>query len=70
MRSFELLDIVALTADIPEKGLMRGQVGTVVELLDSKNFEIEFCDNDGHTYAMESVDSNNIMLLNYHAVAN
>lgn len=29
-----LLDVVALTEDRPERGVRRGQVGTVVELLD------------------------------------
>ena len=28
----KLLDVVALTDDRPEKGLCRGQVGTIVEL--------------------------------------
>ena len=28
-----LLDVVALTEDLPQRSLMRGQVGTVVELL-------------------------------------
>jgi Domain of unknown function (DUF4926) len=27
-----LLDVVALTIDLPEKGLRRGQVGAVVEM--------------------------------------
>jgi Domain of unknown function (DUF4926) len=31
-----LLNVVALLADIPSQGLTRGQVGTVVELLDEK----------------------------------
>jgi hypothetical protein len=28
-----LLDVVALTIDLPEYNLLRGQVGTIVELL-------------------------------------
>ena len=43
----QLLDVVALTADLPERGLYRGQVGTVVEALEPGVFEVEFCDNDG-----------------------
>jgi hypothetical protein len=42
-----LSDIVALTEDLPERRLWRGQVGTVVELLAPDVFEVEFCDNDG-----------------------
>ncbi len=47
------LDIVALTEELPEKGLARGQVGTVVETLAPDVFEVEFSDNDGRTYAMQ-----------------
>ena len=36
-----LLDVVALFSDVPSHGLLRGQVGTVVELLDAAH-EIEF----------------------------
>ena len=31
--NIHLLDVVALTADLPESSLLRGQVGTVVEVL-------------------------------------
>lgn len=46
----QLLDVVALLSDRPEQGLMRGQVGTVVELLDGA-YEVEFSDDHGRTYA-------------------
>ena len=36
-----LLDIVALLSHVPAHGLLRGQVGTVVELLD-RAYEVEF----------------------------
>ena len=32
-RRIEVLDIVPLTEDPPERSLVRGQVGTIVELL-------------------------------------
>jgi hypothetical protein len=51
----QLLDVVALTEDIAERGLSRGQVGTVVELLAPGVYEVEFCDNDGRTYALLSL---------------
>ncbi len=44
----KLLDVVALTEDIPEHNLKRGEVGTVVEiLLDGEAFEVEFSDENG-----------------------
>jgi Domain of unknown function (DUF4926) len=46
-----LLDVVALTVDLPQYNLWRGQVGTVVEVLsEGAAFEIEFSDLDGRTY--------------------
>ena len=44
-----LLDVVALLTDVPEHCLVRGQVGTVVEILDGA-YEVEFCDDEGRTY--------------------
>lgn len=47
----ELLDVVALTVDLPEYNLWRGQVGTVVEILTrGAAFEVEFSDRNGRTY--------------------
>ncbi|MEG4809919.1 DUF4926 domain-containing protein [Microcoleus sp. F8-D3] len=43
----KLLDVVALTVDLPEYNLRRGQVRTVVELLaDGAAFEVEFSDRN------------------------
>ena len=50
----KLLDLVALTHDLPEFNLSRGQVGTVVEILaNGFAFEVEFSDPDGR--ALETV---------------
>ena len=47
-----LLDVVALTQELTEKGLQLGQVGTVVEVLAPDDvFEVEFTDKDRRTYA-------------------
>ncbi len=45
----EMLDVVALTEELPDRGLRQGQVGTVVEFLEPDVFEVEFSDNDGCT---------------------
>ena len=50
--SIRLLDVVALTEDLPQRGLGRGQVGTVVEALAPEVFEVEFNDDEGRTYAL------------------
>ena len=51
----KLLDVVALTEDLPEKGLTKGQVGTIVEQLAPEVFEVEFSGLDGKTYATAAV---------------
>jgi len=50
-KRIELLDTVALVEDLPERKLKRGEVGTVVEILAPQVYEVEFCDDDGQTYA-------------------
>lgn len=47
----ELLSTVALMADVPDKGLRHGQVGTIVEALAPGVYEVEFSDDAGRTYA-------------------
>jgi len=63
--TIQLLDVVALTEDVSERGLSRGQVGTVVESLAPGVYEVEFCDNDGHTYAMLGLRADQLMVLRY-----
>ena len=60
-----LLDVVALTVDRPEKGLIRGQVGTVVEVLGRGAYEVEFLDDDGRTYAQAALAAEQLMVLHY-----
>ena len=49
--TIKLLDIVALTQDVPEHNLKRGEIGTVVEILSNGEvFEVEFSDENGQMY--------------------
>src|SRR5436305_826216 len=50
-KSIELLDTVALIEDVPDTRLSRGEVGTVVEVLEPDVHEVEFSDDRGETYA-------------------
>jgi hypothetical protein len=61
-----LLDVVALTTDLPAKGLLRGQVGTVVETLAPEVFEVEFSDDEGKTYATAALRAGQLIVLHYH----
>jgi len=64
--TIKLLDVVALTVDLPEHSLWRGQVGTVVEILAHGDaFEVEFSDSDGRTYVSLGLRSDQIMVLRY-----
>jgi hypothetical protein len=61
----ELLSEVAVLQDMPEKGLMRGQVGTVVEVLSPSVAEVEFCDDQGRAYAMAALRSEELIRLHH-----
>lgn len=59
-----LLDVVALLSDVPTHGLLRGQVGTVVELLEGA-YEVEFSDEEGKTYAELALPPDQLLLLRH-----
>lgn len=63
--TIKLLDVVALTADLPAQGLRRGQVGTVVEALSPGVFEIEFADEQGRSYAQAALEADKLLVLCY-----
>jgi hypothetical protein len=65
MEPINLLDVVALTSDLPDRGLVRGQVGTVVELLGPDVCEVEFADDDGRTYAQLALPGEQLLVLHY-----
>lgn len=65
MPNLELLAEVALLRDVPERGLVRGQVGTVVEILSSEAVEVEFSDDAGRTYAIEALASGDLVRLHH-----
>lgn len=64
-KEIQVLDVVTLIEDIPERGLRRGQVGTVVESLDKDVFEVEFSDDEGRTYASTSLRAGQMRVLHY-----
>ena len=52
------LDLVALTGDLPEHGLERGDVGTVVHVYtDGRASEVEFVTAAGATIAVLTLDA-------------
>jgi hypothetical protein len=66
---FEILSPVALLQDDIENHLVKGQVGTIVEILGSDFFEVEFCDKEGQTIAQIPVQKSKLLLLYYRLIA-
>ena len=60
-----LLDVVALLRDVPEQGLARGQVGTVVDTLNDVTVLVEFSDDNGRAYAILACPRSDLLLLHY-----
>jgi hypothetical protein len=63
--TIDILDVVAIIGDLPERGLYRGHVGTVVEVLAPGIFEVEFSDDEGHTYASLALEADQLLVLRY-----
>ncbi len=64
MNKIKELDAVALTCDLPQHGLKRGDVGTAVLVHGQcEAFEVEFVSYDGHTIALLTLESNQLRTL-------
>lgn len=63
--SIRLLDVVALTEDAQAKRLLRGRVGTVVEVLAPEVYEVEFCDDEERTYTSTPLSASQLLVLHY-----
>ena len=61
----KLLDTVAILKDLPEKKVVFGQVGTIVEKLAEDVYEVEFADKFGETIAEFAIKKEDLMLLHY-----
>ena len=59
----EMHSVVALLEDLPDEGLVRGQVGTVVENWAAGVYEVEFADDSGRAYAMIALRAEQLMRL-------
>lgn len=69
MKPINELDCVALTCDLPEHGLMRGDVGTAVMVHgEGAAFEVEFVGYDGHTVALLTLLRTQVRSLDTHDI--
>ena len=65
MTELELLAAIAVTRDIPEDKLVRGQMGTIVEELVPGAYLVEFADEAGHPYAVVAMKTDDLMRLHH-----
>ncbi|MGI8545455.1 MAG: DUF4926 domain-containing protein [Aridibacter sp.] len=66
MKNFKLFDVIALISDLPEENLLKGQVGTIVEVYnEGEAFEVEFVNVKGETYGLLTLSPKQLVLLHY-----
>lgn len=58
--TLKLLESVVLTHDVPESGLRRGDVGTVVHVYESDGIEVEFVGPSGHTVGVVTLRQSDV----------
>lgn len=58
------LQAVVLNKNLPEYGLVSGQVGVVVHVFSRPDtaYEVEFCNHDGETIAMATLHEEDVRL--------
>lgn len=65
MEEIAMYSVVALLHDKPECNLVRGQVGTVVEQWVPGVYVVDFVDDEGRTYALETLRSDELIRLHH-----
>jgi Domain of unknown function (DUF4926) len=65
MEDIQMHSVVALLEDLPGEGLVRGQVGTVVENWAPGVYEVEFSGDNGRAYAMVTLKTEQLMRLHH-----
>ena len=65
----KLLDVVALLVDRPADGLVSCHVGTVVEVFSPEDFEVEFLDPGGRSFALTELKRHELLLLKHEPAA-
>ena len=71
MNTIQEYDLVALTEDLTATHkvthqpilLRRGQMGTILRSFDNQAFLVDFTDQQGNTFAMETVDYSKLLQL-------
>jgi len=60
MRTYQTLEAVVLTRDLPAHNLRKGDLGTVVEVYTAGAVEVEFQTASGRTAALVTLDAEDV----------
>lgn len=63
------LDTVVLDVDLPENGLSRGDLGTIVLVHQDRGYEVEFMALDGETLAVVSLFTDQVRSVGHREIA-
>jgi hypothetical protein len=63
------LDQIVLTVDLPDHGLCRGDIGTVVMVHGADGYEVEFVALDGETIAVASLAADQVRPIGQREIA-
>jgi hypothetical protein len=58
-------DVVALLEDLPEAGVARRSVGTIVDELNGEDVLVEFADDEGRAYAITPCRTSELLVLRF-----
>ena len=61
----KLLDVVATLEEVPTARLAKGQVGTIVDELNTDVVLVEFADLAGVAYAIEPISTSKLIALHH-----
>ena len=63
------LDLIVTTRDIPERGIVAGDIGTVVHIYPGREgVEVEFVDGKGSTVAVETIAMSDVRPIAKHEI--
>jgi hypothetical protein len=57
---YKVLDLIVLKHDMPEHKLCAGDLGTIVEVYESKGFEVEFVKASGETLTVVTLSEDKV----------
>lgn len=66
--TFKYLECVVLTRDVPEHGLRKGDLGTIVEVYPGNGLEVEFVTCSGATKGLVTLSDKDVRRVDSHDI--